>query len=161
PALTRRLAARCPGRCSTLANMRRRSPRERRKATRIAGVIEGVEIKELVTHADERGFFRELIRKTDPFFGEGAFGQLSHSLMHPGSGKGWHYHPDQIDWWYAIGSLKVGLLDLRDGSPTHRRLDGISMGDAYGPKIVKIPPMVAHGCRALDTTHLIYVTSSV
>ena len=31
----------------------------------------------------------------------------------------------------------------------------------YGPKIVKIPPMVAHGCRALDTTHLIYVTSSV
>ena len=35
-------------------------------------MIEGVEIKELVTHADERGFFREMIRVTDGFFGEGA-----------------------------------------------------------------------------------------
>ena len=124
-------------------------------------LIDGVEIKELVTHPDERGFFRELIRKSDPFFGEGAFAQLSHSLMHPGSGKGWHFHPDQVDWWYCIGSLKVVLYDLREGSATHRQLNEIFMGDAYGAKIVKIPPMVAHGCRALDTTHLLYVTSSV
>ena len=37
-------------------------------------MIEGVEIKELVTHTDERGFFREIVRKTDEFWGEG-FGQ--------------------------------------------------------------------------------------
>ena len=123
-------------------------------------LIAGVEIKELVTHPDERGFFRELIRATDPFFSEG-FGQLSHSLMHPGSGKGWHYHPGQIDWWYCIGSLKVALYDLREDSATHGRLNEVFMGDMYGPKILRIPPMVAHGCRALDTTHLLYVTSSV
>jgi dTDP-4-dehydrorhamnose 3,5-epimerase len=126
----------------------------------IGTLIQGVEIKDLVTHPDERGFFREMIRVTDPFFGEGAFAQLSHSLMHPGSGKGWHIHPNQIDWWYVIGSLKVVLYDMREESPTHRQLNEIFMGDAYGPKIVKIPPRVAHGCRALDTTHLIYVTSS-
>ena len=39
-------------------------------------MIAGVEIKELVTRPDERGFFREVIRKTDPFFAEG-FGQWS------------------------------------------------------------------------------------
>ncbi|MGI8608610.1 MAG: dTDP-4-dehydrorhamnose 3,5-epimerase family protein [Candidatus Dormibacteria bacterium] len=124
-------------------------------------LIEGIEIKTLVTHPDERGFFRELIRKTDPFFGEAGFAQLSHSLMHPGSGKGWHFHPQQIDWWYCIGDLKVVLYDLREDSPTHRQLNEIFMGDNYGAKIVKIPPMVAHGCRALNTTHLLYVTSSV
>ena len=124
-------------------------------------LIEGVVIKDLVTHPDERGFFREMIRVTDEFFGEGSFAQLSHSLMHPGSGKGWHYHPDQIDWWYVIGSLKVVLYDLREGSPTHRVTNEVFMGDMYGSKILKIPPMVAHGCRALDTTHLLYVTSSV
>ena len=123
-------------------------------------MIQGVEVKELVTHADERGFFRELIRVSDGFFGEG-FGQLSHSLMHPGSGKGWHYHPQQVDWWYVIGNLKVVLDDLRDDSPTHKQLEEVFMGDIYGPTILKIPPMVAHGCRALDTTHLLYVTSSV
>jgi dTDP-4-dehydrorhamnose 3,5-epimerase len=123
-------------------------------------LIAGVEIKDLVTHPDERGYFRELIRVTDGFFAEG-FGQLSHSLMHPGAGKGWHYHPQQVDWWYAIGSLKVALYDLREGSPTHKQLDEVFLGDAYGPRILRIPPMVAHGCRALDTTHLLYVTSSV
>jgi dTDP-4-dehydrorhamnose 3,5-epimerase len=123
-------------------------------------LIEGVVIKDLVTHPDERGFFREMIRVSDGFFGKEAFAQLSHSLMHPGSGKGWHYHPSQIDWWYVIGNLKVVLYDMREDSPTHKQLNEVFMGDSYGAKILKIPPMVAHGCRALDTTHLIYVTSS-
>jgi dTDP-4-dehydrorhamnose 3,5-epimerase len=39
-------------------------------------MIHGVEIKELTTHTDERGFFRELIRSSDPIFPEG-FGQWS------------------------------------------------------------------------------------
>jgi len=38
--------------------------------------IEGVVLKHLVTHTDERGFFRELIRETDEFFDR--FGQWSH-----------------------------------------------------------------------------------
>jgi len=54
-------------------------------------VIEGVVIKQLVTNADERGFFREIIRETDDFFGQ--FGQWSHSLMYPGTAKAWHIHP--------------------------------------------------------------------
>jgi hypothetical protein len=37
-----------------------------------SNLIQGVEIKELVTHPDERGFFREMIRVTDSFFGEKA-----------------------------------------------------------------------------------------
>jgi dTDP-4-dehydrorhamnose 3,5-epimerase len=43
-------------------------------------MIHGVELKRLQTNPDQRGFFRELIRETDPFFGEG-FAQWSHSLM--------------------------------------------------------------------------------
>ena len=31
-------------------------------------LLPGVELKELVTHGDERGFFREVIRESDPFF---------------------------------------------------------------------------------------------
>jgi len=49
-------------------------------------MINGVVVKELVTHTDERGFFREIIRVTDDFFGEG-FGQWSHSLMFAGAAK--------------------------------------------------------------------------
>ena len=49
-------------------------------------MIEGVVLKDLVTHVDERGFFREIIRKGDDFFKEG-FGQWSHSRMNQGVAK--------------------------------------------------------------------------
>jgi dTDP-4-dehydrorhamnose 3,5-epimerase len=124
--------------------------------------IEGVVIKELVTYPDERGFFRELIRSSDPFFSEG-FAQLSHSLMHPGTAKAWHIHKTQVDWWYVpMGVLKVALYDTRPDSPTKGVLQEIFMGDDHGQTILKIPPGVAHGCKAISgTAHLIYVTSRI
>lgn len=126
-------------------------------------MIEGLEIKELTTHVDERGFFREIIRRTDGFFKEG-FGQLSHSCMYPGVAKAWHIHREQIDWWYVpIGNLKVVLFDKRPASSTHGELQTILMGENYPAKVVKIPSGVAHGCKALggSVTHLFYVTSKV
>ncbi len=122
------------------------------------GQIDGVVVKELVTHEDERGFFREIVRSTDEFFGP--FGQWSHSLMHAGTAKAWHIHRKQTDWWYVIGTLKVALYDTRDGSPTKGELMEFLMGDGH-PTCVRIPPGVAHGCRALERSHVLYVTSSV
>ncbi len=123
-------------------------------------MIDGVEIKELVTHSDERGFFRELIRVTDPFFKEG-FAQWSHTVTHTGAAKAWHIHLKQIDWWYvAMGSVKAALVDMREGSPTKGQLMEILLGDLYGPKVLKIPPGVAHGYRVLQgPMHLFYITS--
>ncbi|HHS97475.1 MAG TPA: dTDP-4-dehydrorhamnose 3,5-epimerase, partial [Chloroflexi bacterium] len=44
-------------------------------------MIHGVEVKELATHTDERGFFREILRASDPIFAEG-FAQWSHTVSH-------------------------------------------------------------------------------
>jgi dTDP-4-dehydrorhamnose 3,5-epimerase len=122
-------------------------------------VIDGVVIKQLTTHADERGFLREVIRETDGFFAH--FGQWSHSMMHAGTAKAWHIHQRQTDWWYVIGALKVALHDLRPESPTRGETMELLMGDRYGSTGLKIPPGVAHGCRALEQTHLLYITSAV
>lgn len=122
-------------------------------------MLTGVEIKDLVTHSDERGFFREIIRETDSFFDH--FGQWSHSLMYPGTAKAWHVHRQQTDWWYCIGALKVALHDLREDSPTRGETVTFLMGDRYGATCVRIPPGVAHGCRALERTHLLYITSHI
>jgi dTDP-4-dehydrorhamnose 3,5-epimerase len=121
-------------------------------------LIEGVEVKELTTHSDERGFFREIIRESDPFFTR--FGQWSHSLMHAGTAKAWHHHSRQTDWWYVIGTVKVALYDLRKDSPTSGELAEFLLGDRH-PNCVMIPPGVAHGCRALEVSHLLYISSHV
>ena len=124
-------------------------------------MIEGVQLKQLVTHRDERGFFREIARDTEEIVAEG-WAQLSHSLMHSGVAKAWHVHPTQIDWWYVpVGDLKVALYDPRDGSPTRGDLDELFLGEHYDAQLLKIPAGVAHGCRAIGgTAHLIYLTSS-
>jgi dTDP-4-dehydrorhamnose 3,5-epimerase len=122
-------------------------------------MILGVEIKRLQTNPDPRGFFRELIRVTDPFFSEG-FAQWSHSRMQRNVVKAWHFHHRQVDWWYvAIGDVEVALFDLREESPTHRQKMVFNLGEQQ-PGVVRIPPGVAHGLKVLTPeAHLFYITS--
>src|SRR6266852_2130800 len=91
--------------------------------------IEGVVVKELGTHAEERGFFREVIRETDGFCDH--FGQWSHSVMYPGATKAWHIHKQETDGCYVIGALTVARFDPRDGSATKGRLMELLMGDMH------------------------------
>lgn len=123
-------------------------------------MIEGVELKPLTTHADERGFFRELIRVTDPIFRDG-FGQWSHTKTYVGAAKAWHFHQRQTDWWYVpIGTLRVALYDARPDSPTHGQLDEFLLGEVHGAQVLKIPPGVAHGYKVVEgPAHVFYITS--
>ena len=125
-------------------------------------MIEDVVVRELKTYSDERGFFRELIRVSDDFFHEG-FGQWSHSLMFDGVIKAWHLHRVQTDWWYVVnGVLRVGLCDMRPDSHTYKIVMDFLMGDLQAPRVLKIPPGVAHGCKTIQgPVNLFYVTSHV
>jgi len=125
-------------------------------------MIDGVMIKELKTYPDERGYFREIIRRTDEIFKEG-FGQWSISQMYAGVVKAWHIHKKQTDWWYVqSGLIKVALYDTRPDSPTHGQLQEILMGDNQLPIVLKIPPGVAHGCKCINGPALLfYITSNV
>ena len=124
-------------------------------------MIHGVEIKELATHTDERGFFREVIRVSDAIFPEG-FGQWSHTMSYQGVAKGWHVHRRQVDWWYvAAGTIKAALYDTRPGSPTHGQIQEVLMGEGQPAIVLKIPPGVAHGYRVLNgPAHIFYVVSN-
>lgn len=134
--------------------------------------ILGVEIKLLKSHGDQRGFFREILRATDPCFqsnqsSQGVFGQWSHSKMGKDVVKAWHYHHVQTDWWYVpIGQIETVLYDNRPESPTYRKKMQFKMGETHRFGLetlevcVRIPPGVLHGLRVLsDEAHLFYITS--
>ena len=122
--------------------------------------IDGVVIKKLTTYPDQRGFFREIVRVSDEFFGEG-FGQWSHTKSYQGVVKAWHIHQRQVDWWYvASGRVLVALYDTRADSSTHGHLLEIMLGEEMEPAVLRVPPGVAHGYRVLSAeAHLFYITS--
>jgi len=121
-------------------------------------MIKGVEIKQLKTFKDERGFFREVIRSSDEFFLEG-FAQWSHSFKQRGYfTEQFHVHQNQVDWWYVpLGQIVAVLFDTRQNS------DGLFLYYELGQsnqRVLKIPPGVAHGFKVLDNSaHLCYITS--
>lgn len=131
--------------------------------------IVDVEFKLLKSHGDQRGFFREVVRSTDPLFADGRFAQWSHSKMAKNVVKAWHYHHIQYDWWYVpIGKVQTILFDNRPESPTYKKKLVFKMGETakYGPDVfevcVRIPPGVLHGCKVLSKeAHLFYITSEV
>jgi len=122
-------------------------------------MIEGVIVRELETHLDDRGFFREIICAGE--LDEEGFGQWSHSLMYSGVIKAWHIHQKQTDWWYVgSGVLKVVLHDKRPDLSSYRQTIAFMMGDGQLAQTLKIPPGVAHGCRCVSgPASLFYVTS--
>lgn len=123
-------------------------------------MIDGVVIAELKTFMDERGFVREILRSSDAVTG-GEFKQWNHSVIYQNVIKAWHYHKKQIDWWYvASGVLRVGLYDYREKSPTHGEKMDFLIGENYPPVLLKIPPGVLHGCKAIQgPVHLFYLLS--
>jgi dTDP-4-dehydrorhamnose 3,5-epimerase-like enzyme len=69
--------------------------------------------------------------------------QLNVSVVAPGTRRFWHVHPTQSELWtVAYGQLNAGLIDCRDGSPTHGRRSKVVLTPQTG---LFIPAGVAHG----------------
>ena len=125
-------------------------------------MIDGVIIKELKTHTDERGFFREVFRFQEEFKNINV-GQLSHSLVNEGVKKGWHGHREQAQWNYVVsGKIKVVLFDNRENSETFRTKMEFVVGEGEAPKAYFFPYGVLHGYKCLKgPMNIIYITSGV
>ncbi|EIT84616.1 dTDP-4-dehydrorhamnose 3 5-epimerase-like protein [Fictibacillus macauensis ZFHKF-1] len=124
-------------------------------------MIEGVIVKKLVRHCDDRGYFTELVRDDESLLAR--FGQASLSLSYPGVIKAFHYHEHQDDvWFFPSGNAQVVLYDLRENSVTKGETSVFYMGEDH-PIVVLIPKGVAHGYRVLGNvpaTILYFTTSS-
>jgi dTDP-4-dehydrorhamnose 3,5-epimerase len=134
------------------------------------GRIHDVRIKTFAKHADQRGFFIEQLKRGDldddgqPFITDGPFAQISRSLAYARGGnppeliKAFHWHRRQWDYWDVVsGNARVVLVDLRPESPTCGTIHTLILGQ-NSPRMVAIPPLVAHGyqCLGLEDVQLVY-----
>ena len=120
-------------------------------------MIEGVRIKRLTRHLDDRGYLVEILRDDDAEFIR--FGQVYVSTCHPGVVKAWHAHRLQTDHLFvARGIAKVGLYDDREQSSTRGETQGVILSELE-PMLLQVPPLVWHGYTALanDIAYLINI----
>ncbi len=144
-----------------------------RPAAERAGRIEGVMVKTLKVHADQRGTFTEQFKRGDLddagnlFIGDSPFAQTSRSLAYARGGnppeliKAFHWHRLQWDYWDVVaGDARVVLVDLREGSPTAGTIQTVMIGE-HTPRAVAIPPFVGHGYQVVSMRDVLltyYVT---
>lgn len=118
-------------------------------------MIEGVVLKPLAVHCDDRGVFMELLREDDPFYRR--FGQSNYSVTYPGIIKAFHWHQEQDDLWFMVaGMAQVVLHDLREDSPTRGQTDVYYLGE-HARQLLVIPAGVAHGYRVLGFQPLLMI----
>ncbi len=110
-------------------------------------MIEGVRLRPLVRHVDERGSLTELLRSDWPEFRR--FGQATVTVNDPGVIRAWHWHERQTDLFVVVsGMVKLPLYDARDGSPTRGELNEFFLGDDNFAALV-VPPGVYHGYKTV------------
>ncbi len=116
-------------------------------------MIEGVVVKSLRVIPDERGWLMEILRSDWEIFEK--FGQVYATAAYPNVVKAWHMHEKQTDHLACIkGNVKLVLYDGRESSKTKGQLVELIIGDR-NPAIVKIPPGVWHGFKAIGETAIV------
>ncbi len=121
------------------------------RSTQVEG-IPGAYVFAPEVHQDERGSFTEIFR--EDLLGV-QFVQANHSRSLAGVLRGLHWHKRQSDAWYLMnGHAQAILADLRTRSlnPAVASFDLLE-GE---PKVLYIPPGVAHGFLAVTDVDLIY-----
>jgi len=115
--------------------------------TFVKGPIDGVEIRRLRKHLDERGWLCELFRMDEP--AQSILPAMSYlSLTRSGVTRGPHEHCDQTDWFCFIGpsNFLLVLWDNRPLRPTYGHRLRMVLGEDE-PTAVIVPPGVVHGYR--------------
>ncbi len=119
--------------------------------------IGGVQIIELRHMIDDGGAFAEIVRFDEhgrllqiPEF---HVRQSSYSVVLPGAVKAFHLHFNQEDVWFVppTDRLLIGLIDVRNGSPTCGQTMRFVMGGGKA-QILYVPRGVGHGCANIGTT---------
>ncbi len=114
-------------------------------------MIEGIIVKDLIKHIDERGFFTEILREDwNELLREDSIIQFNLSYSYPGIVRSWHRHlRGQVDYFICIeGSIKVCAYDDREDSETYGELDEIVLSSER-LRVVRIPGILWHGYQAI------------
>jgi dTDP-4-dehydrorhamnose 3,5-epimerase len=119
--------------------------------------LEGVKVRDLTVHLDGRGDVTELWSSSWMPQGMVRAEHVYQSATDAGVVKCWHLHQLHTDQFTVTrGKLQVTLADLRPDSPTFGQVNSLFLG-GLRPRLIKIPPMILHGWKALTAPEVLVV----
>ncbi|MBI5151242.1 MAG: dTDP-4-dehydrorhamnose 3,5-epimerase family protein [Candidatus Pacebacteria bacterium] len=119
--------------------------------------IQGVYLKELVTHLDGRGDVTELWSVNWKDEGIVQPAHVYQSATDYGVIKCWHLHEKHTDQFTVTrGKLQVSMIDIREDSPTFLHVNTVFLG-SLKPRYLRIVPGIMHGWKALTEPETIVV----
>jgi len=121
------------------------------------GEIDGLEVKNLEVHADDRGYLYEIAHSYEiPKFGQ------VYAVDNPvrGTIRAFHKHDELWDLFcISRGSAKFICVDDRNDSKTKGVMQVVVMGEK-APKLLIVPPGIYHGWMSLEDNTLMISTGS-
>ncbi len=123
-------------------------------------MLEGIKVKPLKRHFDERGFFVEVMRVDwRDILGEDNIVQANISMSYPGIIRAWHRHVrGQVDYFLVLkGSIKLCAYDDETQELNELILTW------QEPNLVRIPGKYWHGFKVLgdEPALLLYFTNKL
>lgn len=122
----------------------------------LAQLTEGVKIRELMTHVDERGSLVELFDPRWQWHDAPLVFAYSFTIR-PGYVKGWNLHKLHEDRYCVLqGEMELVFFDPRPESKTFGQICKLSL-NAYHRRIVNVPRNVWHADHNIGTTDVLVV----
>ena len=140
----------------TLEAAQRDRPTVTAESQKMIRLIEGVSIREVPTHADERGTLVELYDSrwnwhSDPVVFAHCF------TVRPGYVKGWGLHKTHEDRYFVLaGEMKLVLFDPRPASSTYGQVCELCLSE-YQRCLLNIPRFVWHAEQNIGGKDLVVI----
>ena len=113
--------------------------------------IEGLQLRPLITHQDERGSLCETYSDAWKF----DIIPIVHTYLvtiRPGQTKGWALHQEQTDrYCFLNGVTKLVLFDARTDSPTQGNLN-VHIFSELNRHLVSVPPGIWHAVENIGSS---------
>jgi dTDP-4-dehydrorhamnose 3,5-epimerase len=130
-----------------------------REGNRLGPAIEGVIITPAPPREDERGELVEIWSPEHDVLGM-PVAQIYMVSIRPGKARGWSLHEHEYDRVFIQrGRIRIGLYDVRPGSPTEGVLNVLTFSDHHRVTMV-IPPGVWHGFQNVGTEEAVFINCS-
>lgn len=107
--------------------------------------MQGLEVREIKTHEDHRGWLAEIIRAD-----ETSLKPLMTYISMTRSGiiRGPHEHKEQTDYFCFLGKFRLYFWDNRKDSVSYR--DQITVDTSDAPTIAIVPPGIVHAYKNIS-----------